>query len=159
MNDQTERRNDRPAAQPVRDRVYAAGPGTGQREVTRDTAARERAEALLDFVRLTFFDHRNNIVQERVSSEAGTMENHYEPGHSMEWVWLLGWRSRLFDIPLDPFASWLYELYCSAGIPEGRTPMGLTADQNPVDPTCRLWSQTESLKAHLTIVEMGAPEL
>ena len=127
--------------------------------VTRDPAARERAEALLDFIRRTFFDQRHDIVQERVNPETGTKENHYEPGHSMEWVWLLGWRSRLFDVPLDPFATRLYEHYCSAGIPEGSTPMCLTVNQKPVDPTCRLWSQTESLKAHLTISEMGPPDL
>lgn len=126
---------------------------------TRDPAARERAETLLDFVRRTFFDDRHGIVRERVNPDQEAAVNHYEPGHSMEWVWLLGWRSRLFDVPLDPFATRLYEHYCSAGILEGKTPMGLTADHKPVDPTCRLWSQTESLKAHLTMAEMGPPKL
>ena len=88
-----------------------------------------------------------------------TIASQYEPGHSMEWVWLLGYRSRLFDIPLDPFAVKLYTSYCSSGIAEGKTPMCLTVKHEPVDATCRLWSQTESLKAHMCIAKLGPKEL
>ena len=127
--------------------------------VTRDEGVRDRSEALLNFVRDTFFDQRANVVQEKVNPNLEMAASEYEPGHSMEWVWLLGMRSRLFNVPLDPFAQRLYEHYTSSGIPEGRTPMCTTVDHKPVDPTCRLWSQNESLKAHLAIAELGPPEL
>jgi len=128
-------------------------------KATKREDVHERADALLNFVRDVFFDQRANVVQEKVNPNLEMAAAQYEPGHSMEWVWLLGWRSRLFKVPLDPFARHLYEQYTSAGIPEGHAPMCVTVDHKPVDPTCRLWSQTESLKAHLTIAEMGPPEL
>lgn len=128
-------------------------------KATRDPDVRERAELLLDFVRGTFFDDRNGVVQEQVNPSLEMTTSQYEPGHSMEWIWLLGWRSRLFKVPLDPFATRLYVHYSSAGIPEGKTPMYLTLDNKPVDASCRLWSQTESLKAHLTMAQTGPPEL
>lgn len=121
--------------------------------------ARDRSERLLSFVQSTFFDQAGGIVQERVNPTLEMSSREYEPGHSMEWVWLLGWRARLFKLPLDPFATRLYAHYCSAGIPEGETPMGLAVDHGPVDPSRRLWSQTESLKAHLAIAEQGPREL
>ncbi|MGD8346316.1 MAG: AGE family epimerase/isomerase [Lysobacterales bacterium] len=128
-------------------------------KVTGLPEVREQSEALLSFAHSTFFDQRTGVVQERVNPTLEMSAREYEPGHSMEWVWLLGWRSRLFKVPLDPFATRLYEHYCSAGIPEGETPMGLDVDHGPVDPSRRLWSQTESLKAHLTIAEQGPAEL
>jgi mannose-6-phosphate isomerase len=128
-------------------------------KVTRDPGVQDRAEKLLGFVRDTFFDRQSGVVHEKVNPTLEMPAGEYEPGHSMEWVWLLGWRARLFDMPLDPFAVRLYEHYCASGIPEGHAPMCLTVDHAPIDPSCRLWSQTESLKAHLTIAELGPPEL
>ena len=127
--------------------------------VTKNPEVQERAEALLNFIRDTFFDQRAGVVQEKVNPTLEMSVSEYEPGHSLEWVWLLGWRSRLFDLPLDPFAVRLYTHYLSAGLPEGETPMCLSVDQQPVDPTRRLWSQTEALKAHLAIAELGPPDL
>ncbi len=127
-------------------------------KATRDPDVRERAETLLDFIRDSFFDERSGVVQEKVNPSLEMSTGQYEPGHSMEWVWLLGWRSRLFKLPLDPFATRLYTHYCSAGIAEAETPMCLTVDNRAVDPTRRLWSQTESLKAHLAMAEMGPAE-
>lgn len=128
-------------------------------KATRNPDVHERAELLLNFIRDTFFEQRAGVVQEKVNPALEMSASEYEPGHSMEWVWLLGWRSRLFDLPLDPFAVRLYTHYLSAGFPEGETPMCLTVDHRPVDPSRRLWSQTEALKAHLAIAELGPPEL
>lgn len=128
-------------------------------KITGDADVHDRAEILLNFIRDTFFDESAGVVQEKVNPTLEMNTGQYEPGHSMEWVWLLGWRSRLFDLPLDPFALMLYEHYLSAGIPEGQTPMVLTVDQRPVDASRRLWSQTESLRAHLAIAELGPKEL
>ena len=119
----------------------------------------DRAESLLNFMQDTFFDSRSGVVQEKVNPNLEMTASQYEPGHSMEWIWLLGLRSRLFKVPLDPFAVRLYVHYRSAGIPPGQAPMCMTVDHKAVDPTRRLWSQTESLKAHLTIAELGPAEL
>jgi mannose-6-phosphate isomerase len=128
-------------------------------KITGNPGLRNRAESLLNFMRDTFFDDAAGVVKEKVNPALEMNSGQYEPGHSMEWVWLLGWRSRLFDVPLDPFAVKLYTQTVGAGIPEGQTPMVLTVDHQAVDPSCRLWSQTESLRAHLAMAELGPSEL
>lgn len=122
-------------------------------------ATARRAGDLLGFIRCSFFDEEAGIVWERVTAEGQPIGDNYEPGHSLEWIWLLGWYARLLGEPLDPFAVRLYSHYHSAGIAEGKTPMGLSLDNGPADSTRRLWSQTESLKAHLTIYSQGPEEL
>ncbi|NNL03834.1 MAG: hypothetical protein HKO85_01000 [Xanthomonadales bacterium] len=128
-------------------------------KITGNPELHDRAEILLNFIRDTFFDEAAGVVQEKVNPQLEMTTGQYEPGHSMEWVWLLGWRSRLFDVPLDPFAVTLYTHYVGAALPEGQTPMALAVDNQPVDPSCRLWSQTESLRAHLAMAERGPAEL
>jgi mannose-6-phosphate isomerase len=127
-------------------------------DITRDPAVAERSERLLDAVRRTFFDMQNHIVRESVAPNLAAAGRHYEPGHSLEWTWLLGLRSRLFGFPLDPFAGSLYTRYCAAGIAEGRTPMDLRIGAEHLGSDCRLWSQTEALKAHLCMAELGPAE-
>lgn len=126
-------------------------------EATGDDSVRERAERLFAFIEERFFDQSQNVVSEHVDAQRTAVAT-YEPGHSMEWVWLLGYRARLFNTDLHPFAVSLYEHFLAAGMPEGRTPMALTTANAPQDMTRRLWSQTESLKAHLCMLELGPGE-
>ena len=149
---------------------------------TRSDAAHRRAEALLGFIGQRFFDRQGHLVREAVlpgaqADEAGGNsaertqgggdghigdqggEEGYEPGHSMEWVWLLGYRARLFGAPLHEFALPLYQRACAASTGAARTPMRLAADNSPIDANCRLWAQAESLKAHLCMFELGPPNL
>ena len=137
---------------------------------TGNGAVRQRAESLLDFISRAFFDLRGNFVRE----VAPSTEDSFEPGHSMEWVWLLGHRARLFGVELHPFALPLYQRAWAAAPVAGRTPLRLPCSRAPgasplpempsgnsgsSDPSCRLWSQAETLKAHLCMVEHGPPEL
>ena len=123
--------------------------------VTQRPDIADRSERLLAFARRTFFDRDTGVVAEEVDPARPAPAGWYEPGHSLEWVWLLGFRTRLSGVPLDPFALQLYDHYCESGFPEGATPMRLTVDHDAIDPSCRLWSQTEALKAHLCIAELG----
>ena len=137
---------------------------------TGSIAVRQRAESLLDFISRAFFDLRGNFVRE----VAPSTEDSFEPGHSMEWVWLLGHRARLFGVELHPFALPLYQCAWAAAPVAGRTPLRLPCSRAPgasplpempsgnsgsSDPSCRLWAQAETLKAHLCMVEHGPPEL
>jgi mannose-6-phosphate isomerase len=126
--------------------------------VTHRADIADRAEQLLNFARRTFFDTTTGVVAEEVDPASPDQPGWYEPGHSLEWVWLLGYRARLFGVPLDPFALQLYGHYCESGCPEGGAPMRLSAGNEPIDPSCRLWSQTEALKAHLCIAELAPKE-
>ena len=114
---------------------------------------RERAEELLSFVARTFFDEEAGIVRESVDANGASAG--YDPGHSMEWVWLLGYRARLFDDDLPPFAYRLYERACAAHEQHGWTCLYLDDDNQAIDGSARLWSQTEALKGHLCVAEVG----
>lgn len=137
---------------------------------TGSIAVRQCAESLLDFISRTFFDLQGSCVRELAPSA----EDSFEPGHSMEWVWLLGHRARLFGVELHPFALPLYQRAWAAAPVAGRTPLRLPCSRAPgasplperpsgnsgsSDPSCRLWAQAETLKAHLCMVEQGPPEL
>lgn len=120
-------------------------------EVTGSAQVRERIDALFAFASETFFDRDADWVSERVGPEGKSAD--FEPGHSMEWVWLLGYYARLTGLPVDPFADQLYRQATRHGIAEGRIPLQLAADGRMLDASRRLWSQTESLKAHLHQLE------
>ena len=137
---------------------------------TGSGAVRQRAESLLNFISRRFFDLQGNFVREVAPSP----EDSFEPGHSMEWVWLLGHRARLFGVELHRFALPLYQRAWAAAPVAGRTPLRLPCSRAPAaaplpetppgnrgssDPSCRLWAQAETLKAHLCMVEHGPPEM
>lgn len=123
-------------------------------DVTLDESIAERISMLDMFIRATFFDRENRWISEEVSSSIRSID--YEPGHSMEWVWLLGYQARLFGQPLDPFALDLYENYQRLDIAEGYMPLKVGATGVIVDGNRRLWSQTEALKGHLCLLELDA---
>ena len=108
------------------------------------------------------------------STDISVTEESFEPGHSMEWVWLLGHRARLFGVELHPFALPLYQRAWAAAPVAGQTPLRLPCGAAPSaalspnmapgnpglsDPSCRLWAQAETLKAHLCMVEHGPPDV
>ncbi len=116
-----------------------------------------RAEDLYQYISHTFFDRSAAVVREGVEDNGNVVQSGYDPGHSMEWVWLMGYRTRLGDDDLPDFAYDLYEHACVAYQKHGRTFLYLTDDNEPLDASARLWSQTETLKAHLCISELGDP--
>ena len=124
---------------------------------SRRNDVRDRAEKLFRFVSATFFDESAGIVRESVSSDG--VSAGFDPGHSMEWVWLLGYRSRLLDESLPDFAYALYERACAAHGEHGWTCLHLDDDNRAIDGTARLWSQTETLKGHLCMAELGGPSV
>lgn len=123
-------------------------------DVTADTTLISRIDDLLTFVERTFFNTDNNWISEEVCGERRSAT--FEPGHSMEWVWLLGYYARLFNAPLHPFARALYDRVTELDIAPGRMPLGIDADGHACDPRMRLWAQTETLKAHLCMSELAA---
>lgn len=150
---------------------------------TGSIAVRQQAESLLDFISRAFFDLQGSFVREAVEDgiqQAGSplagsgvpfAEESFEPGHSMEWVWLLGQRARLFGVELHSFALPLYQRAWAAAPMAGKTPLRLPCgaapgaapppETVPCSPgsSCRLWAQAETLKAHLCMIEHGPPEV
>ncbi|MEL6868759.1 MAG: AGE family epimerase/isomerase [Pseudomonadota bacterium] len=115
----------------------------------------EHIDRLFEFIDRMFFDKEQHIVHERVMPDGTRFETTFEPGHSLEWVWLLGRYAELTARPVSPFAAQLYQHYLNANIAEAHTPMKLSVTHEAVDSSMRLWSQTECLKAHLRMFELG----
>ncbi len=116
---------------------------------------RDRAEDVFGFVSRTFFDEKAAIVRESASDDGSDATSGYDPGHSMEWVWLLGYRARLGNEALPDFAYALYDRACDAHRMHGWTCLYLADSNEAIDGSARLWSQTETLKGHLCIAELG----
>ena len=115
----------------------------------------DRAEEVYRFVSNLFFDEDSGVVRESARVDGTCVKPGYDPGHSMEWTWLLGYRARLGGLDLPDFTFPLYERAAAAYQKHGWTYLFLDdADELGVA-TARLWSQVETLKGHLSIAELG----
>lgn len=121
--------------------------------VTGDERIKTRLDALLRFIRKTFFNTADSCVNEVAGSDDPAHRGTFEPGHSMEWVWLLGWHSRLLGEPYPEFGRKLYARALQTLDDRGRALMQVATNGDVTDPSRRLWSQTETLKAHLCMIE------
>lgn len=78
-----------------------------------------------------------------------------EPGHAMEWVWLLGQYHKASDANVETYQK---SLYLKAMLRRG---WFLNDEENKSGDirreTKRLWVQTEVIKAHLAMAEIGIP--
>ncbi len=81
-----------------------------------------------------------------------------EPGHQLEWVWLLNAYAQATDTPLSPAASHLYSFAASTLDEDGRALLEVTREGVPHNSGHRTWSQTEALKAHLVMLELTGDE-
>ena len=116
-------------------------------------------EALYRFCTGAFFENEDGWVKERTDPDGAALEQAFEPGHSFEWVWLLGWHARLTGRPPPAFQRRLYERAVASLDRSGRAPMKAGLDGGAIDSSCRLWSQIEALKAHLEMAGRDDPEL
>jgi len=110
-----------------------------------------RAEAMHRLFRRNFYDR--GTVHEFFGRDWDKVDGAVEPGHGCEWVWLLGlWRrlggnveeavqARLYQNALLSGDVWLWDAVDAKGA--------------PVWETSRLWVQTELIKAHLAMAELG----
>ncbi len=117
------------------------------RQAGYETCDEQRPERLLNFVSTKFFDPPLGIVQERRPADRDAVT--FEPGHSMEWVWLLSWYARLAGTSPDPFAAALYARALPTLDDAGMACMEASVTGPKTDATRRLWSQAEVLKAHM----------
>lgn len=112
---------------------------------------RPLVDALYGFIDRQFFEHDDGWVKERTDGRGAPLDHAFEPGHSFEWVWLLGWHAKLTGTPVPPFQRMLYDRAVPTLDSAGLACMKVGLDGDKVDPSCRLWSQTEALKAHLAM--------
>jgi len=103
------------------------------------------------------FDPKNHIVREFFNMDwsysSGPEGDSAEPGHGVEWVWLLGQYQRLTGIDTSRYAQLLYDRAY-------RGQADFLNDEEDVlgnvrRDTKRLWIQTEVVKCHLAQAERG----
>jgi len=115
------------------------------------------AEEIIELFKSYFFDTENHIIREFFNEDwsfaSGNKGTTAEPGHAMEWIWLLFryefssgrdtayYREALYDQALKERDYFLND--------EEDVKGGIRHD------TRRLWVQTEVIKAHLTMAENG----
>lgn len=133
-------------------------------ETTRKPMWLNRARSILDLFWRHFYSSDDQVVHEffdddwrLAEGEAGAV---VEPGHLMEWVWLLRWYQRCTDEDQGGVADALYQ----KALTIGRDPdSGLLYDA--VDKfgdvrkaTKRCWPVTEYIKASLSQARHGHPQ-
>ncbi|CAM3716150.1 AGE family epimerase/isomerase [Litorimonas haliclonae] len=117
------------------------------------------ADEIFGLFKTHFFDRQNEVVTEYFTDDwqkiVGEKGDISEPGHAMEWVWLLtqyqnitgkdtlSFAQRLYDRALMSRPVFLNDEECAAGDIRRETK--------------RLWVQTEVIKAHLAMAERGEP--
>ncbi|NHK29533.1 mannose-6-phosphate isomerase [Parvularcula flava] len=129
-------------------------------EATNDPACLERAGEIHALFTDKFYDDRHGVLLEFFNedwsphAETGDL---IEPGHLMEWVWLLRWYERLTGTNVSAPADAMYQNAIKLGLNEKT---GLLYDELRLDgtvtkPTARSWSTTEYIKASLAQAEAG----
>ena len=85
-----------------------------------------------------------------------------EPGHMMEWVWLLHCYSKVSGRDVRQYMTILYESAIKYGLNEKLSLIcdSVNIDGSPHNPTLRTWPQTELLKASIARAEAeGSDEM
>lgn len=122
---------------------------------TRDPRHLAYAEHIIDLFKAHYFDSKHHIIREFFNEDwsyySGEQGTTAEPGHAMEWIWLL-YRYE-FSSGRDT-KLWRDSLYANALKQRGY----FLNDEEDIKgvirrETRRLWVQTEVIKAHLTMAE------
>ncbi len=122
-----------------------------------------RAAELFTLFQTRFFSATEGVLFEFFDEGWSPLEDArgevVEPGHMMEWVWLLDWYSQRSGRPVKPYLDVLYR----RGLELGMAPSGLlydavAPDGRILDARKRCWGITELIKASLVQIRAGHPE-
>ena len=132
-------------------------------DATNDAKYLARVGELFALFQSHFFDAEHGVLFEffdenwaRLPSAKGDT---VEPGHMMEWVWLLDWYHRRTGRPVAHYTNALY----ARGLEIGMDKSGLLFDAvsytgEVIDPNKRCWGITELIKASLVQIREGNPD-
>lgn len=125
--------------------------------VTKDLKHLQPAKKVFSLFRKYFFD--NGTVSEFFESDwtllPGKKGQTAEPGHAMEWIWLLGQYNKATGAKVASFQNALYDRSLNQRgyfLHDEEDKSGDIRRE-----TTRLWVQTEVIKAHLAMAENNIP--
>lgn len=121
-----------------------------------------RAGEIFALFQNRFFSERDGVLFEffdedwaRLVDERGDV---VEPGHMMEWVWLLDWYGRRTGRPVAQYIDALYARGLEIGMAESGILFDAVApDGRVIDSGKRCWGITELIKASLVQIRAGHP--
>ena len=132
-------------------------------DATGDAKWLARVGELFALFQTRFFDAEQQVLFEffqedwqRCDDAKGDV---VEPGHMMEWVWLLDWYSRRSGRPVSQYTRVLYEKGLAIGMDKsGLLFDAVAADGRVIDRNKRCWGITELIKASLVQIREGNPK-
>jgi mannose-6-phosphate isomerase len=124
---------------------------------TGDTRHLQIAHKIFDLFQLYFYDAQNAVISEFFNLDwslaAGDVGQTAEPGHAVEWVWLLGQYEKFTGVLTRGYQEALYDKAFIGN------PLFLNDEEEKTGQvrraTKRLWVQTEVVRAHLTMARLG----
>ncbi|MEZ6013029.1 MAG: AGE family epimerase/isomerase [Hyphomonas sp.] len=126
-------------------------------EVSGESRFLAAAREIVDLFRTKLFDGRTlaeyfDADWNRASGEDGRL---VEPGHQLEWAWILIRFAELTGEDTVALAEGLVAFAEAHGVDQatGRTMQVVMDDGMPVDAGARTWPNTERIKAHLALFE------
>ncbi|WP_416307284.1 AGE family epimerase/isomerase [Neptunicella sp. SCSIO 80796] len=133
-------------------------------DTTRDGKWLAKAGEIFCLFETCFFDHQHHVLREFFQDDwqpsPGQRGNIVEPGHMMEWVWLLRKYQQFSDTPVDSYCHHLHHNALALGQDKST---GLLFDEitptgEVLSATKRCWTLTELLKANLAQATAGHVE-
>lgn len=122
-----------------------------------------RADDMIKLFEAHFFDAEHSVLYEffqddwqRLPDARGAI---VEPGHMLEWVWLLNAYGQRRHKDMSRYTTALYARALAIGIaPSGLVLSAVTADGRVLDANKRCWGMTEFIKASLVQMRAGHPQ-
>lgn len=132
-------------------------------DATGDERWLKRADDIFVLFEKYFFDPSSGVLFEFFDDDWNRLPNAkgdtVEPGHMMEWVWLLDWYSRRRHCSVKQYTSVLYKRGLELGMDKsGLLFDAVKPDGEIIDSNKRCWGLTELIKASLVQIREGNPK-
>ncbi len=133
-------------------------------EATGDTRFEEVAREIVQLFQNRFFNRKTGALTEYFNdnwviadAERGRVT---EPGHQLEWAWILKNCSRLLDVNADDEIRALVRFSETYGLnaATGAVMNSVRDDGVPIDRGSRIWPNTERLKAAIALYELDGAD-
>jgi mannose-6-phosphate isomerase len=120
----------------------------------------QRAQRVFKLFERHFYDAQSQVLLEFFNEDwslaPGAAGEAIEPGHMLEWVWLLRWYERLLGHDTSHYANALWHKALAIGLDaDGLVYDQVTADGRVTAHTKRLWPMTELIKAGVSQARVG----